>query len=270
MTRLVASDERELDPPAPQLSLLGGFRLFCGDTALALSPSAQRLVAYVALHRNRAVPRGVLAERLWAETDPQRAASSLRSALWRLPRPGRVPLMVTDGTCVQLAAHVVVDLWGAERRARDLAGGQVRPDQHDDTAELYDALRADLLPQWCDDWLLVEQESYRQLRLHALEALSDNLRSIGRYSAALMAGLAAVGSEPLRETAHRRVIEVHLAEDNAAEALRQYQVYRRLLADELGLRPSTALRSLVAPLLGRPVDRGEPVAQARSVGGGRV
>jgi DNA-binding SARP family transcriptional activator len=48
---------------------------------------------------------------------------------------------------------------------------------------------------------------------------------------------------------------VHLAEGNAAEALRQYQTYRSLLADELGLGPSPALRRLVAPLLGRPVDQ---------------
>ncbi|MDP9399167.1 MAG: bacterial transcriptional activator domain-containing protein, partial [Actinomycetota bacterium] len=68
------------------------------------------------------------------------------------------------------------------------------------------------------------------------------------------AGLAAVQSEPLRESAHRRVIEVHLAEGNLGEALRQYQTYRRLVADELGLPPSPAIRRLVAPLLGRPVD----------------
>ncbi len=67
-------------------------------------------------------------------------------------------------------------------------------------------------------------------------------------------GLGAVRSEPLRDSAHRSVIEVHLAEGNHAEALRQYDGYRRLLADELGLPPSPAIRRLVAPLLGRPVD----------------
>ena len=80
------------------------------------------------------------------------------------------------------------------------------------------------------------------------------LREGGRYPAALAVGLAAVQSEPLRESAHRRVIEVHLSEGNHAEALRQYQTFRRLLADELGLPPSPAMRALVAPLLGRPVD----------------
>ncbi|HYO40432.1 MAG TPA: bacterial transcriptional activator domain-containing protein [Nocardioidaceae bacterium] len=47
---------------------------------------------------------------------------------------------------------------------------------------------------------------------------------------------------------------VHLAEGNPAEALRQFHVYRRLLAHELGLPPSAAIRELVRPLLGRPLE----------------
>jgi len=54
------------------------------------------------------------------------------------------------------------------------------------------------------------------------------------------------------------VIAVHLAEGNAAEALRQYHVYRRLLALELGLPPSPTIRQLVAPLLGRAIERPAP------------
>jgi DNA-binding SARP family transcriptional activator len=48
---------------------------------------------------------------------------------------------------------------------------------------------------------------------------------------------------------------VHLAEGNHAEALRQYDGYRRLLATELGLPPSAEIRRMVAPLLGRPIDQ---------------
>jgi DNA-binding SARP family transcriptional activator len=73
--------------------------------------------------------------------------------------------------------------------------------------------------------------------------------------AALAAGLAAVSCDPLRESAHRRLAQVHIAEGNFAEALRQYQTYRRLARTELGLPPSPQFRSLVGPLLGRPLDR---------------
>lgn len=239
--------------PAPRLSLLGGFDLSCCAGSVRLSPSGQRLLAFLALHRHRPVPRTLLAERLWAYSDPRHAASNLRSALWRLPRPHDQPLVVTGQTALELAPHVRVDLWETEAQAGALTGDE-EPSGPDD--DLREALGRDLLPEWAEDWLLVEQEAFRQLRLHALEALSALLRRAARYPAALTAALTALRAEPLRETAHRAVIEVHLAEGNAAEALRQYQVYRRLLADELGLGPSPALRRLVMPLLGRPLDAG--------------
>ena len=67
-----------------------------------------------------------------------------------------------------------------------------------------------------------------------------------------------MAGEPLRESAHRRVIEVHLAEGNHAEALRQYQPCRLLVRDELGLGPTAEIRGLVSRLLGRPADVGGP------------
>ena len=242
-----------------QLSLLGDFSLSCGGERVELRRPAQRLLAYLALQRTRPVRRATVAERLWQHSDAHRASSSLRSALCRLPRPTGRPLVVPTATHVRLAADVGVDLWRSEDCARSLTRAPqdarlLDEPQPAGQPDLHETLTRDLLPDWYDDWLLVEQESYRQLRLHALETLSLTLRQADRHPEALLAGLAAVRSEPLRETAHRRVIEVHLAEGNCAEALRQYQLYRRVIAQELGLPPSAAIRRLVAPLLGRPVE----------------
>lgn len=241
-------------PRPPRLSLLGGFELVFDDDAVRLSSSAQRLLAHLAVtHRHRPARRTALAEQLWPEASPAQAASNLRSVLWRLPRPRGRQLVRCEATVVRLSADVDVDFWVGEDLTTALCATEdlsFHPAPQD-LALLAD----DLLPDWYDDWLAVERESYRQRRLHALERYSARLRDQGRFVDALWAGLRAVQSEPLRETAHRRVIEVHLAEGNHAEALRQFDGYRRLLADELGLPPSPAIRDLVAPLLGRPVDR---------------
>jgi DNA-binding SARP family transcriptional activator len=103
----------------------------------------------------------------------------------------------------------------------------------------------DLLPDWYDDWVILERERYRQLRLHALEALSRLLADRDRYAEAIDVGLAAVACEPLRESAHRVLIRTHLAEGNVAEAARQYRSYRRMLQEELGVEPSEELGRLV-------------------------
>lgn len=83
--------------------------------------------------------------------------------------------------------------------------------------------------------MIVERERLRQLCLHSLEALSERLLELGRYGDAMEAGLNAVRAEPLRESAHRAVISVHLREGNFGEALRQYRRYERLLWEELGV-----------------------------------
>jgi DNA-binding SARP family transcriptional activator len=238
--------------PQVRLTLLGDFELTFAGEELHVSRPAQRLLAFLAVaHRGKAVRRTALAERLWVDSDPGRAAASLRSVLWRLPRPRGRALVISTSTTVRLSQELQVDLWEAEEQVRLLCADEVPP-----PGALSDLspLTQDLLPAWHEEWVLVEQERYRQMRLHALERSAGTLCDRGRFTDALSAGLGAVRSEPLRESAHRRVIEVHLAESNHAEALRQYDAYRRLLAQELGLHPSPAIRRLVAPLLGRPVD----------------
>ncbi len=99
-------------------------------------------------------------------------------------------------------------------------------------------LAGDLLPGWYDDWVIVERERIRQLRLHALEVLCENLSRSGRHAQAVDAGLSAVAEEPLRESAQRALIAAHLREGNVSEAVRQYDRYRKLLGASLGLEPS--------------------------------
>ena len=118
------------------------------------------------------------------------------------------------------------------------------------------ALHGDLLPDWDEDWIVLDRERFRQLRLHALEAECERLSSAGRFGEALEAGLAALDAEPLRDSARRAVVQVHLREGNVVEALRAYYAYERLLAAELGIMPSLAMRRLLGDLLGAPEPRG--------------
>ena len=110
-------------------------------------------------------------------------------------------------------------------------------------------LLAELLPGWYDEWVLLERERHRQIRLHALEQLCERLTAEGRYGAAVLAGLAAVAIEPLRESAERTLMRTYLAEGNPGEAIRRHERYRRLVSRELGVGPSPLMRSLVEEIM---------------------
>jgi DNA-binding SARP family transcriptional activator len=114
-------------------------------------------------------------------------------------------------------------------------------------------LTLDLLPGWDSDWLLVERERLRQIQLHALEALSARLLTHGRFGEAVQAALAAIATEPLRESAHSALIAAYLSEGNSAEADRHFRHYCELLWTELRLSPSVTfdqLRGRYGPSVG--------------------
>jgi DNA-binding SARP family transcriptional activator len=230
---------------ARRLSLLGGFELSCGGTDVAVSRSGQRLLALLALQA-RPLERLWVAGTLWLDATEERAGASLRSALWRLPQPQGAAVVQATPTHLRLARDLAVDVHELAGRAEGLDAPAPPPD---DGALDPSALSKDLLPDWYEDWVVLERERFRQLRLHALEALCRRLTEAGRFGAAVQAGLAAVAGEPLRESAHRSLIQAHLAEGNPGEAVRQYHLYRRLLAGELAIEPSAAIRVLVQPLL---------------------
>lgn len=60
---------------------------------------------------------------------------------------------------------------------------------------------------------------------------------------------AAIAVDPIRETAHRIVIEVHIAEGNVAGAIKRYHDYRAFLRRELKVVPSPQMTRLVQNLL---------------------
>jgi DNA-binding SARP family transcriptional activator len=233
--------------PAPisslYLQLLGGFELRLENQVLAVTSSSQRLVVVLALHQ-RLLPRAYVAGLLWPDVPTRRANANLRAGLWRLRAPCQ-RAVEQSAQHLRLAPDVTVDLHIAAALAQRLLDPMQRCTAEELGAVARMELSNELLPTWYDDWVLMERERFHQLRLHALEALCERLTIAGRYGEAVDAGLTAVFAEPLRESAHRTLIKTYLAEGNHGEANRQYQRCRRLLADELGVQPSTALRELV-------------------------
>lgn len=211
-----------------RLRLLGGFGLDTKREQVRVPRSAQRVLAFLATHPGTA-DRATIAGILWPDTGQDRANARLRSALWRLPRPVGRALTAGDFTHLRLAGHVTVDYAAPELTV--------------------DELNLDLLPGWDDDWLITERERFRQHRVHCLESLAQRELATGDYDGALRTAMTAVAAEPLRESAHRLVMQAHLAEANPAEALRQYRTCARLLHTELGIPPAPSTRAVVHHLL---------------------
>jgi DNA-binding SARP family transcriptional activator len=225
-----------------RLTLIGRFALWMDGRELGIAASGQRLIALLAL-RDRPVGRLHIAGILWPDYSTERSLADLRTALWRVNQASGQVITATP-TLLRLDADVEVDVRSVESFARRLSQVRGAETVDLDSVSLVD-LAGDLLPDWYDDWLQDEREGLRQTRLHALESLAKRLSATERYAEAIQAALAAIRLEPLRETAHHTLIEIHIAEGNWSEARRQFQRCRWLLREELGVEPSDSMRLLV-------------------------
>ncbi|MGD9530221.1 AfsR/SARP family transcriptional regulator [Pseudonocardia sp.] len=228
------------------IQVLGGFGLRVDGRSVPLALGAQRLLGCLALTPG-GLPRAIAAELLWPDSPRGRAGANLRSALWRARRYGHQALVECDGARLLLAPSVATDLHVALELARE-----PRHERHGrepaDAERLIAMLSEGLLMDWSDDWLLIERQRWDQIRLHTLEALAQQLMACGTHLVALKAAFAAVAIEPVRESAHRTVVEIFLAEGNTACALKHYQRYRGMVQRELGVTPSRHMTRLVQPL----------------------
>jgi len=226
------------------LELLDGFEFRYDGEPVPLPMSSQRVLAFVAL-QDQPVLRTYVAGKLWLDSTEDHATGSLRSALWRLRRSGH-ELVEAAGQKLRIAPEVLVDAREANVWARELLDEALDPPPNGVGRVPF---LGELLPDWYDDWVIFERERLRELRVHALESLCERLTSCGRFAEAMEAAQAAVKLEPLRESAHRLLIGVHLTQGNQSEAVRHYGLYRRLLRRELALDPSAQMDELVSTLI---------------------
>lgn len=246
--------------PEPQVvvTLLGTFSLDVDGATVSLPTSAQRLVGILAMSGR--LGRSRLAGMLWPDASEQRALASLRTGIWRVNQaaPG---LVATDHGTVSLGLSPRIDLHELVDRSHAvledpgaaLAAGPASTEEH-----------GDLLPDWDDVWIEDARERLSQLRLHVMEAEARWYGREGRFGLALDLALAAVQADDLRESAHRLVVEIHLAEGNVADAWRAFEHCREVLGVELGIEPSDAMRDLLPGRVGAPSPgTSAPLAQHR-------
>jgi len=214
--------------------------LFVND----LPYGVQRFVALISLTGRPG--RSAVAGQLWPEVREDQAQHRLRTTLWRAEKalPGLVEASrgaVGINPCVQVDVRELT-AWG--RCVLDPTASV------DVCVRGNPAMYGELLPGWYDDWVLLERERLRDLRLHIWEALSDKLVRASRFGEAIEAAHEAIRAAPLRDSACATLIRAYAAEGNISEALLAYERFEERLADELGMAPSMQLEELVRRLTG--------------------
>jgi DNA-binding SARP family transcriptional activator/pimeloyl-ACP methyl ester carboxylesterase/class 3 adenylate cyclase len=223
------------------LRLLGGLRAQHGSgRPLAIRrKKAQALLAYLALHPGAASSRDALAGLLWSGTGDEHARHNLRQTLFALRQAIAPDPFIVEGGLVGLRESAVhVDVPAFERAVGRGTREALREAAALYRGELLEGLRVDEAP--FDDWLATERQRLRELALTALERLLALDLTAGALEQAVATGLRLLALDPLRESAHRTLMDAYVRQGRRTAALRQYQRCAEALQRELGVAPEAA------------------------------
>jgi DNA-binding SARP family transcriptional activator/predicted ATPase len=227
------------------LYLLGPAWIKSDEKDLEVRPrKALALLIYLAVTAERQ-SRDFLASLLWPNSGQSGARHSLRNRLSELILTLGNDWIEADRESVGLRAGFWLDVTEFQH---DLAQGANDPQPLIAAADLYrdDFLTGFTLPD-CpkfDEWQFFQTEGLRQSLASALERLVGLLTSRADYDTAIPHARRWVALDPLHEPAHYQLMQLYARAGQQAAAMRQYDLIRQTLADELGLSPSQETTAL--------------------------
>jgi TolB-like protein/Tfp pilus assembly protein PilF len=243
-----------------KLQLLGEFSLSGSDgSPIAVTSKKNRaLLAILALSAGFHATRERLAGLLWGDHGEEQARSSFRQSLAILRKElgvaGTAVLDIHDDLVALRPDAISIDaveiLNGAN--AEDLASLRASALFHrgDLLADL--ALREEAF----DAWLSVER---RRLGAAAIR-LFDRLASLETGPAQIDAAQRLVALDNLRESSHRQLMKAYASQGERALALKQFDVCKKLLHDDLGVDVAEETVALKRQIMGGVSDAAKGIA----------
>jgi DNA-binding SARP family transcriptional activator len=228
-----------------QLVTFGGLHALSDTTELEpLLSQRSRAALFVYLAIERRVCREALTAMFWPETGAANARHALRQSLYHLRK-----ILRDDKWIDSRAFELVVrgDVFVDATTFSDAA-------EHQDlerTVRLYhgpflDGVHFVDLPSW-ESWVDARRAKYARLFRRACRKLLDIRLTSHDFADAIATAERWVTPDPTDDEAQHGLISALAAAGERAEAIRQYETYRRLLAPE-GLEPLDETRQLVEQL----------------------
>ena len=222
------------------LVLLGGFQARAAGREIDVPGRKERaLLAFLAIPVGEPRSRDKLAGLLWSDRGDSQARDSLKQAIFKLRKSldgVQPPPLVADREFVSLErAAVAVDVAEFEKLIGEGTMEALARAMALYRGDLLDGL--DLRDAAFDEWLLMERQRLRDLAREALAKLVDWCMSGGVLDQAATTARRLLSLDPLQEVAHRALMQIYAAQGQTALALKQYQLCRDVLQNELGVGP---------------------------------
>jgi len=231
---------------------LGKLQIQRNGLTLANFPTrkVEALLVYLAC-TGRSFPREQLAELLWEDRTQSQSLSNLRAALSRLNEQVALFLYINrKDVSIQPQAKVWVDSVELSASLQSnkwpLSSSAANRLEHAITLYKGDFLAGFYISesQGFEDWQRAERERLRVGVMEALSQLANFYLEQGRFDAGLTHATRLLELDPSREDTHRQMMMLLASGGQRSAALQQYDICRRILADEFGVEPEVATTTL--------------------------
>jgi predicted ATPase/DNA-binding SARP family transcriptional activator len=234
-----------------------------GSTAKFETDKTRALLAYLAVEADGPHRRDALVGLLWPDESEQTARHNLRQALYSLRQTlgdsaaqppylhitrDEIQFNTASDHALDVAsfnAHLAATASHTHARLDACAVCAVRL-QH--AVGLY---RGKFLQEFFledsaefEEWALARREMLHQRALDALGDLAHYYEQRGDLGASRRCAFRQLELDPWREPAHRQLMRVLALEGQLGAAIAQYETCSRVLAEELGVEPSSETREL--------------------------
>jgi len=248
-----------------EFRILGPLEVLADGTSLPLGGPRQRaLLSLLLLRANEAVSSERLLDELWGDELPASGSTAVQNQVARLRKVIGADRIETrsDGYAVHVEpGELDLDRFRELVTAAESEDAARRSELLAEAVGLWRGAALQGLPE--APFVAPESARLEGLRLAALEDRIDADLELGRH-ADLVAELSALAARyPLQERLRAQLMLALYRSGRQAEALDVYRETRRMLADELGLEPSPALRDLERAILEHDPALDPPVKAAR-------
>lgn len=236
--------------PAVKICLLGDFYLRVGDTKIASrdipGKKAPALLKLLALQPNYQLVKDQVIDTLWPQLQLKEGAAQLYKAIYHIrkvfhlpeKRGRRAPIVLElsdDLLRLRFGNGIITDVREFEKCAhRSLESKQLPALEQARKLYTGELLPMDLYCKWTvntRDWL-------RQLYLSVLLTLIRQYSLKHDFLAASEVAREALATDPLFEDVHQELMKVFAMEHQPIRALIQFNRYKKLLWEELGIEAS--------------------------------
>ena len=247
-----ASQHVSLSTPLLEIVSFGNVKVYSNTKLLLLSDwqtREARDLFFFLLH-SPPLTKEQIALELWPDISPARLKMRFKINIHRLRKAVGQEAVIFEGEHY-LINRTINYSWDREKFDEVIQSARQHNSQSEKKVLLEQAVDIAKGPYLADidaDWTLPERLNVQETYQNILLELGGIYLTEGQAQACLDTARRILQSDFLLEAAHRLIIQAYAALHDPAGMARQYQQYRRALADEMGLQPSSEIVSLYEQL----------------------